>query len=179
MGMSLNIKQGSMSYVLLTLLEGAVDGAVLLNDFVNHMDNYSILGRDYPLKKSTLSKAIVRLKENGLIAQEKIEEGEMVLKLTDEGRMSLLLIKEDEKTWDGRFRVVIFDIPEQKRLVRDLFRRNLKKWGFKNLQKSVWISKKHITEKLIGYIKYLKIEKWVLVIESDKIRPNPVTSTIV
>lgn len=177
--MGMYLKKGSLSYVLLTLLEGTVDGTVFFNDFANNPGKYSILGRDYPLKKSALSKAIARLKQKGLVAQEKAAEGELLLRLTDEGKQLLFLTEPEDKVWDGKWRIVIFDIPEQKRLVRDLFRRNLKKWGFKNLQKSVWISKKHVTEKLIGYIKYLKIEKWVLVIESDKIGPNPVTSTIV
>lgn len=180
MGMSLNIKKGSLSDMLLTVLEKTIDGTLEFNHFVNNLADYSIFtgftSRDYPLQRSALSKAIARLRKNGLVAQEKADQGEIILKLTDEGKAATLLMVEDNEQWDGKWRVVIFDIPEQKRLIRDLFRRNLKKWGFKHLQKSVWISKKHVTEKIISYIKYLKIEDWVLVIESDKIGPNPINT---
>ncbi len=41
--------------------------------------------------------------------------------------------------WDGKWRVVIFDIPEKKKKARDALRWELKKIGFIELQKSVWI----------------------------------------
>lgn len=171
MGMGLKIRRGSLSDVLLTILEKTVDGVVVVNDFVNNMRNYSVLGRDYPLKKSTLSKAISRLKKQGLITQEKAEEGEIILKLTDEGKSELFLMAGDNEKWDGKWRIVVWDIPEQKRIIRNLFRRNLKKWGFKSLQKSVWISKKNVTDKLFSYIKDLGVQEWVWVFESDKYGP--------
>lgn len=77
--------------------------------------------------------------------------------------------------WDGKWRIVIFDIPEERRIIRNLFRRNLKKWGFKQLQKSVWISKSNFYSKIVDYIKDLGIDHWVVVLETDKINPNPIT----
>lgn len=44
-----------------------------------------------------------------------------------------------DKKWDGWWRVVIFDIPESKRLARDALRRKLIFFGFYSLQKSVFI----------------------------------------
>lgn len=166
----MDIRRGSISEVFLTVLEQSVDGFVKLQDFRQHPSAY-LYGDGRNLSKSALSKAIVRLKEKGFVKAEKIGIDEIVFKLTDEGKTALLLNKLEEEDWDGKWRVVIFDIPEQKRLVRDLLRRNLKKWGFKPLQKSVWISKKNVTNKLFDYICYLKIEKWVWVFESDKYGP--------
>lgn len=169
--MGLKIRRGSLSDRLLTVLEKTVDGIVVVNDFVNNMRNYSVLGRDYPLKKSTLSKAVARLRQKGLITQEIAEEGETILKLTDQGREEVFLVVKEDSQWDGKWRIVVWDIPEQKRIIRNLFRRNLKKWGFKNLQKSVWISKKNVTDQLFNYVKELRIEKWVWIFESDKYGP--------
>ena len=146
----MDIKKGSLSYVLLTVLEKTVDGYVRFQDFSHN--NYRYLYGTPELKKSTLSKAIVRLKEKGFLETDKTNTGELIIKLTDEGKTALILVKEDEESWDNKWRIVIFDIPEQKRTIRNLFRRNLKKWGFKPLQKSVWISKKNVTEKLFSYI---------------------------
>jgi phenylacetic acid degradation operon negative regulatory protein len=168
------IKKGSLSEILLTVLEKTIDGTVRFNDFINNPGLYAYHGGwEYPLDKSALSKAIVRLKEKGFI-ETNIDEKGLIFKLTDEGKQMLFLTEAEGKEWDGKYRIVIFDIPEQKKLVRNLFRRNLKKWGFKPLQKSVWISKKHITEKLLDYVKYLKLEDWVMVIESDKVGPRSI-----
>lgn len=43
------------------------------------------------------------------------------------------------KKWDGKWRVVIFDIPESERAARDALRRLIKQLGFRRLQRSVWI----------------------------------------
>lgn len=41
--------------------------------------------------------------------------------------------------WDGRWRVVLFDIPERRRRVRNQLRRFMQEFGFVRLQDSVWI----------------------------------------
>lgn len=43
------------------------------------------------------------------------------------------------KQWDGKWRVIIFDIPTRSNVVRNVFRRKLKEFGFYNLQKSIWV----------------------------------------
>lgn len=49
-----------------------------------------------------------------------------------------LVIKKPKK-WDGEWRIVIFDIPEKRKTVRDFMRAKLKQIGFLELQKSVWV----------------------------------------
>lgn len=43
------------------------------------------------------------------------------------------------KRWDGKWRVIIFDIPDKKRRARDQIRYLFKSAGFYLLQESVWI----------------------------------------
>lgn len=74
---------------------------------------------------------------------------------------------EEEKEWDGRWRLVFWDIPEENRAARDVLRDKLKQLGFIRWQKSVWASKKNCTDILRKYIQGLGIENWVFVIESD------------
>lgn len=168
--MAMEIKKGSLSHILLTVLEKSIDGFVKYNDFRQHPSTYMYYGgRDVP--KSALSKAISRLKGKKFIIGLNDNSGETILKLTDAGRSQLISSHEVEEIWDGKLRIVIFDIPEQKRVIRNLFRRNIKKWGFKPLQKSVWVSKKNVMDKLMNYIKDLKMEQWVIVFESDKFGP--------
>ena len=43
------------------------------------------------------------------------------------------------KKWDGKWRMIIFDIPHTKKSESDIFRQRLKNLGLANLQKSIWI----------------------------------------
>jgi len=153
---------------VLEVLEKSVDGYVRFEDFTYNSYIYA-KGYDRILSKSGLSKAISRLKENGLIEKQVKSDNEIIFQLTDQGKSFILESSQDVSAWDGKWRIVLFDIPEQKRVIRNLFRRNLKKWGFKPLQKSVWVSKHDVYTKLEGYIKELGIEKWVSIIETNKI----------
>lgn len=46
---------------------------------------------------------------------------------------------EHTNRWDKKWRLVVFDIPEDKRKARDAIRRQIKQLGFKKLQHSIWI----------------------------------------
>lgn len=59
-----------------------------------------------------------------------------------------------ERNWDGLWRLVIFDIPENIRYKRNILRQKLKDLGFGRLQASVWISPydfQEIVEKVIDF----------------------------
>jgi len=53
-------------------------------------------------------------------------------------QIDALKIKRPKK-WDKKWRIIVFDISELKKLYRDAFRGKLKELGFYPLQKSVWI----------------------------------------
>ncbi len=50
--------------------------------------------------------------------------------------------------WDGRWRIVLFDVPESKRPIRDYLRGVLKRQGFIEFQRSMWVW----PHKLPGYL---------------------------
>lgn len=157
--------------ILLLALEKSVDGFIRIQDLRRNPGKYMYYdGWEQPLKQTTLSQVIQRLREKGMIKSQ-VNEGRIILKLTSLGEEFLLTNKsEDEIDWDGKWRVVIFDIPENKRIVRDILRNRLKMWGFLPWQKSVWASKKNLTKKLRSLVKELGVEDWVLVIESGNIK---------
>ena len=55
-------------------------------------------------------------------------------------------------TWDGKWRIITFDIPEELRLLRNAIRAILKRAGFVQLQRSTWIFP-HECEELSRLIK--------------------------
>jgi len=73
------------------------------------------------------------------------KDGEPIVKITEEGRMRALRYKLYEmevkrpKVWDRKWRMVIFDIPEKYKRMREIFRQHLKLMEFYQLQKSVWV----------------------------------------
>lgn len=73
------------------------------------------------------------------------------------------------KKWDGKWRIVIFDIPEKKRTTRTRVRGILHEAGFKMLQDSVWVIP-YDCEDVIGLMKTdLGVGKYLLYIIADQI----------
>jgi DNA-binding transcriptional regulator PaaX len=111
------------------------------------------LRRKYEKRRSAqqFSKLVYDLKRRGVI---KIQ-GEGVL-LTSRGREEALRIRwklaECEKRNDGNMVMVMYDLPEKQRQMRDIFRSVLVCLGYQEFQKSVWVSQKkveHETEEAI------------------------------
>lgn len=166
---AISTKKNITNFILLAL-EKAVDGYVRYDDLIHHSYQYAWGGGwDRYLKKASLSQALKRLRENGLV--DFIDDEKLIVRLTDYGKEKAVLakIKFDDQKWDGKWRLVIFDIPEKRRAVRDLLRSKLKQWDFIHLQQSVWASKKDCTKVLRDFIKSVGIEAWVMVVESDNV----------
>lgn len=160
--------RASIGDYLLIALETTVDGYIRLEDFLYNTHIYA-KGYERPLKRSSFAKTLRRLREKGLI--EVANETEIIIKLTDEGKTQALWekIRHLDGVWDKKWRIVAFDIPETHSLTRNLFRRRLKELGFKQLQKSIWISKAGCTELIRKYVKDLGISKWVSVLEAENV----------
>jgi len=91
-----------------------------------------------------LKQTVNRLKERGLISVAE-ENGKVVVKITKEGKKQVLKYDLEEMEikrpvrWDGKWRFVIFDIPNKKRLASNIFRKKLKELGFFHLQRSIFV----------------------------------------
>ena len=101
-------------------------------------------GRRKPRQWYSVGSSTQRLIRKGLILFEKTKAGTFV-RLTEKGQRALQFSQIAEhglpspKRWDGKWRILIFDIPERRRLVRSKIRTTLMAWGFARLQDSVWI----------------------------------------
>ena len=81
---------------------------------------------------------------------------------------NLLLI--EPNVWDKKWRMVIFDIPEEKKKAREALRQKLKDLGMVKLQDSIWITP-YPCEDEIAFIKSIfnLSDYWLDVIISDNI----------
>ena len=90
--------------------------------------------------------ALSKLKSLGLVTKE-TNDHELYYRITEKGEKSFdqsLKPLKQTGVWDGRWRLVIFNVPETKRDLRDRIRRSLAKLGMGILQPSVWISPNNI-----------------------------------
>ncbi|PIQ69287.1 MAG: CRISPR-associated endonuclease Cas2 [Candidatus Tagabacteria bacterium CG_4_10_14_0_2_um_filter_40_13] len=136
------------------------------------------LGMFYDRKKYNpkyqVNKAVARLKEKGLV-EFRNENGKIFLRLTKKGKTELLKYQLQELTikkpskWDGKWRIVIFDIKEYKRRIRDKLRQTLETLGFLKLQNSVWVHPYECEEVITILKSHFHIGKDVLYITAERI----------
>src|SRR3989344_3711951 len=86
--------------------------------------------------------------------------------LTDKGRfralnIALNSIKSKGGLWDGKWRMVAFDIPEKYKKGRDALRQRLRKIGFCELQKSILISPYDCEKEMLQLVEFFHVEKYV------------------
>ncbi len=124
--------------VLLLLATGAVVLTAAMLAPGSTIKLFSKLGRYYRWQIKSLIK---RLQKQKVI---KMASGKFVL--TSRGKQKVLVYKLKDikipksKKWDEKWRVLIFDIPERQRFLRDVFRNTLREWDFYKLQKSVFVT---------------------------------------
>lgn len=87
--------------------------------------------------------ALGRLAAKGMVTFVE-EDGKRFARITEKGELILQMeVKKKAMTkkrkWDKRWRVVIFDIPERRKNIRDRLRLFMSEYGFARLQDSVWI----------------------------------------
>lgn len=91
-----------------------------------------------------LKRTIKRLQKQKLLSIED-RDGEQIVTLTKNGKHRILrysvedLAIEKPPSWDGLWRLVMYDVHERSKVLRDVFRQALKSLGFYQLQESVWI----------------------------------------
>ena len=104
---------------------------------------------------------------------ERVREGEeILLKLTAKAKYEILRLQfalhireQRAKSWNKRFYMVVFDVPEDMKRYRDVFRRLLSANGFQMLQLSVWMSRYNPRPVIDKLLQYLNLEKYFEILE--------------
>ena len=86
---------------------------------------------------------IARLEKRRLV-EGRVDSGARIYRLTESGCLRALGGRDPtaqwSRPWDGRWRLVLFDLPITQNSARARLRRNLRDKGFGCMQKSVWIT---------------------------------------
>lgn len=126
----------------------------------------AVSGEWKKLSNKDVREGIKYLYRLDFIEKESTPSGLITLKLTKRGRLIALdkqleNIKNSTKKWDGKWRMVAFDIPEKYKTGRDALRHKLKKIGFCELQKSVLVTPFDCGKEIMMLVKFFELEKYV------------------
>jgi len=117
-------------------------------------------------------RAIRRLYESKLIFYQEEKDGAIHIVLNREGKQVALRYRIDELSirkpqhWDRRWRVILFDIPETKRPLRDSLRHQLKQLGLVEFQKSVFVHPYDCRDEIDFIIELYNARRYVRFIEA-------------
>lgn len=131
---------------LLLWLAGAADKGLV---YLAHADDPAVV--EYLLEGTgplswRMQHMVSRFQQQKYVTLEEKPDGSIVMRITKHGfvralgyNLSTMQLKKPNM-WDKKWRLVIFDVPEKHRRLRDIFRLRLKQLGLYALQESVYIS---------------------------------------
>ena len=153
--------------IILFLLAGVALGLTR-----NPLRQWKIVGSiPKELKKideKALREEIRQLYNSQLVSEKENSDGSFTFELTKKGKLKALTfhfekMKIERKNWDGKWRLVIFDVPEKIRKGRDALREKLLKLGFYELQKSALVFPYECENELEFIIEFFGLRPFVRV----------------
>lgn len=99
----------------------------------------------YSIDRKTLDQILRRFKLQGHVEVSSAKNGGEIIELTPLGRSRFLQYKFEglsipkPQKWDKKWRLVLFDIPESRRKIRNALRKKLKDLDFLEFQKSAFL----------------------------------------
>ncbi len=118
------------------------------------------------IDEKKLQQEIRMLYRNKWVEKKENSDGSYTISLTDRGKLRALTyhfqeMRIERKNWDGKWRIVVFDIPEKLRKGRDALRDKLKILGFYELQKSVFVLPFECKNEIEFVIEFFNLRKYV------------------
>lgn len=150
-----------------------IDGMKEFFSYPNYWDLKKL--EEKRLGKERFGRLIKYLKYNGYLYVKKEKNKEAVI-ITPKGAKKILEIKTKiegiPKRKDGKWQMVIFDIPEEIRGKRDYFRTGLKRLKYQRLQRSIWVCPYDVLKDTEQLVKDLKLDAFVkiLLVKEVKIK---------
>lgn len=121
-------------------------------------------------RRNNVKIAIDRLRRQRCIEYSH-ESDKHLLRLTDSGERRLLRyqifhLKLAVSRWDKIWRIILFDIPEEKKMARDSITRKLKNMGFYQFQRSVFVHYLDCQQEVNLITDYFNVREYFTLIEA-------------
>lgn len=129
----------------------------ILNDILKDVHNFT--GKQ-------LTAAVSDLTKKKFIQEKDNYEGSVLVSLTEKGLLRAINFKfrrlnDKKERWDGKWRMVAFDIPNICRKGRKALNYRLKMGGFYELQESIFLYPYDCKKEIDSFVKLFKLEKYV------------------
>jgi len=131
--------------------------------------------RSKHFSKEQVRNSINHLRREKLIEYLADKNGKTIVKITKKGETRLrafdieLMKIEKPKKWDGKWRLIMFDIPMRFTKGREALRYHLKTLGFFLFQKSAWIYPYPCEDEIIFIADFLGVGKYVEILVADSV----------
>jgi len=148
-----------------------ITGAMAPNIF-SALNKNKFTKRKYDKK---FSKAAHYLKERKLIIVREYPDGGMKVEISKNGKKKLLeydlekLKIKSMKKWDGKWRFIMFDIPNKFKNRSNVLREKLKELGLYQFQKSVWVYPYPLENEMEFLMKVFEVKPFVKLGEISEI----------
>ena len=125
-------------------------------------------------KRAELQKKLYYLNKQGFIEKLRDTKGIKLIRLTPKGIIKALKYKFDYEAdniphWDKKWRIVVFDVEENRKRDREILRNILLNWGFEPLQKSVYVFPHHCLPEIKLAQEAMNLESEIQYIEANQI----------
>jgi DNA-binding transcriptional regulator PaaX len=126
----------------------------------------------YTIDRKQLYQILKRLRMEGFVKVIKHGNNIEKIQIDEKGKKRWLRYQFNDlelkplKRWDKKWRIVLFDIPEVQKKIRDALRRKLKNLGFLEFQKSVFIYPHPCKDEVNFIINFFNIEDYVYYLEA-------------
>ena len=117
--------------------------------------------------RKQLGDGIKKLNKLGYInKKENNYDGSVIVSLSEKGKLRALNLSfrrlhNKKEKWDGKWRMIAFDIPEECKKGRNALRYRLKSGGFYELQESIFLYPYDCEKETRAFVGLFKLEKYV------------------
>ncbi len=171
-----NYKKGELVKAILLLSVGvAVVAAVCV------APGLSVLCKGLNAKNTKdryrIKRALKQMESQGILIRQ-IKNGKEVLVVSDKGKDKAWSVMRDDlqitrpPKWDGRWRIVTFDIPEKKSKVRREVSFKIKAIGMEAIQDSVFVSPFPCKKEIDDIAQHYNVKKFFIYLEANLIESN-------
>lgn len=123
-------------------------------------------------KSTNFAATVSKMLKTGYI-EKVIKKREPYFRLTSAGKKTLVrdfpIFSLRKKKWDGKWRIVIYDIPDEKKWLREQLQSKLKELGFGMIKESTYITPFDVAEDLREFIIAQKLDEFVFVCVAKQI----------
>ncbi len=154
--------------IFIASLPFVVAGAVAIG---NGVQIFRMFDKKKRYTSRQITDAMGNLKRQKMIEYISNKNGVTTVKITKKGkvvlrRFAIDIIKINKpKKWDGKWRLVIFDLPIKFSKARNALRFKLKQLGFIQFQKSAWIYPYLCEDEILFITDYFKVGSYVEILE--------------